>query len=395
VSDNLIYIDAKGDKQAIDLHVGMYEAAADRGQSLKQYMANMYPTDAEKYGSAYEQALEQVGVFVQGNKEFGLRASTVGDVLSPKNAAAAITREGVPASRLLFPAVILDVIEDKLTRDYSTNPNALSALVGVEDSIQGDRWERPVLNFSKPEAARSGPVAQLAMPNSMLSITASDRSMRIPSWGVGLEISEQAQKSTTLDLVGLAVARQAAVEANERAQGYILSLLNGDSDLSMAALSTFSGKVQTAQSFDAAIVAAGNITFKAWIKWLTQRSSYRVITHVVSDLNTLLALRNMLASEKTAQGPKDNPNIDIGLSVVNPNWPSQIKFVLTDDPNWPANTIMGVDGRYGVHRVNSLTAQYSAIESFAMKRSTMLRVDNGEIVYRLFDEAFEVLTLTV
>lgn len=388
----LIYVDAKGDKQALDLNVGMYEAAAEKGQSLSQYMANLYPTNAEKYGTAYEQALEQAGVFVRGNSEYGLRASTVGDVLNPKNAAA-IVKDGVPASRILFPAVIMDVIEDKLTRDYATNPSALSALVGVEDSIQGDRWERPVLNFSRPESARSGPVAQLAMPNSMLTITASDNSMRIPSWGIGLEISEQAQKSTTLDLVGLAVARQAAVEANERAQGYILSLLNGDSDYSMAALSTFSGKVQTAASFDSTLTA-GNISFKAWIKWLTQRSNYRTITHVVSDLTTLIALRNMLASEKSTQNPKDNPSIDIGLSVVNPNWPSQIKFVLTDDPNWPANTIMGVDGRYGVHRVKSLTAQYSAIEAFAMKRSTMLRVDSGEIVYRLFDEAFEVLTLT-
>lgn len=388
----LIYVDAKGDKQALDLNVGMYEAAAEKGQSLSQYMANLYPTNAEKYGTAYEQALEQAGVFVRGNSEYGLRASTVVDVLNPKNAAA-IVKDGVPASRILFPAVIMDVIEDKLTRDYATNPSALSALVGVEDSIQGDRWERPVLNFSRPESARSGPVAQLAMPNSMLTITASDKSMRIPSWGIGLEISEQAQKSTTLDLVGLAVARQAAVEANERAQGYILSLLNGDSDYSMAALSTFSGKVQTAASFDGTLTA-GNISFKAWIKWLTQRSNYRTITHVVSDLTTLIALRNMLASEKSTQNPKDNPSIDIGLSVVNPNWPSQIKFVLTDDPNWPANTIMGVDGRYGVHRVKSLTAQYSAIEAFAMKRSTMLRVDSGEIVYRLFDEAFEVLTLT-
>jgi len=389
---DLIYVDAKGDKKAVDLHVGMYEAAAEKGQSLKQYMANLYPTNAEKHGSAYEQVLEQVGVFVRGDKEHGLRASTVGDVLNPKSASA-IVKDGVPASRILFPAVIMDVIEDKLTRDYTTNPNALTALVGIEDSIQGDRWERPVLNFSRPEAARSGPVAQLAMPNSMLSITASDRSMRIPTWGIGLEISEQAQKSTTLDLVGLAVARQAAVEANERAQGYILSLLNGDTDYSMAALSAFSGKVQTANSFDSTL-SAGQISFKAWIKWLVQRSNYRTITHVVSDLTTLLALRNMLAAEKSTQGPKDNPSIDIGLSVVNPNWPAQIKFVLTDDPNWPANTIMGVDGRYGVHRVKSLTAQYSAIEAFAMKRSTMLRVDSGEIVYRFFDEAFEVLTLT-
>ena len=55
---------------------------------------------------------------------------------------------------------------------------------------------------------------------------------------------------------------------------------------------------------------------------------------------------------------------------------------------------MGVDARYGVHRVSSLMAQYSAIEQFALRRATALRVDSGEMAYRLFDEAFEVLTYT-
>ena len=393
MADNLIYIDAKGDKQAVDLHVGMYREAAEKGQSLKQFMANKYPTNAEKHGSAYEQVLEQAGVFVRSDKDIGLKASSLEDVLSPKEAA--ITRDGVPVSRILFPAVIMDVIEDKLSRDYTRNPNALSTLLGMDESINGDRWERPVLNFSKPEAARGGPVAQLAMPNSMLSITASDKSMRVPSWGIGLEISEQAQRATSLDLVGLAVARQAAVESNERAQGYILSLLNGDSDLSMAALSSFSGKVQKANTLDSTIVAAGKLTYKAWLKWLNQRSTFRTITHVVTDLDGLFSLREMYAAERVQSGTKDTPSMDIGVTIANPTWPTNIQIVLTEDPNWPANTIMGVDKNYGVHRVNSLTAQYSAIEQFAMKRSTMLRIDKGEIVYRLFDEAFEVLSLTL
>lgn len=393
MSDALIYKDANGANVPMDLTIGMYAEAAEKNQSLKQFMAVKYPTNAEKHGSAYEQALEQAGVFVRGDKEIGLRASTVGDVLNPKSAAA-ITREGVPVSRLLFPAVIMDVIEDKLQRDYSTNPNALDQLVGLEDSIQGDRWERAVLNFSRPEAARSGPVAQLAMPNQMLSITASDKSMRIPSWGIGLEISEQAQKNTTLDLVGLAVGRQAAVEANERAQNYILSLLNGDTDYSMSALSAISGKVQKASSFDSTIATAGTLTYKAWISWLIQRSTFRGIDTVVTDVGGLLSIRAMFAAERVSSGYKDNPTgMDLNVTVANPMWPSQVKVVLTQDPNWPANTIMGLDTRYAVHRVNSLTAQYSAVESFALKRSTALRIDKGEIVYRLFDEAFEVLTL--
>ena len=232
------------------------------------------------------------------------------------------------------------------------------------------------------------------MPNSMLSITASDKSMRIPTWGIGLEISEQAQKSTTLDLVGLAVARQAQVEGNERANSYILSLLNGDVDHGMAALSTIGGKVVKANVYDATIVAAGTLTKKAWMKWLTANANYRTITHVVTDFDTAMVLDTLLNGTNTStNGPM--ATITSRVSVMNTNWPSNVQIFVTNDANWPANTIMGIDKSAAIHRISSLTAQYSAIEQFAMKRSSMMRIDRGDMVYRLFDEAFEVLTLTL
>jgi hypothetical protein len=48
---------------------------------------------------------------------------------------------------------------------------------------------------------------------------------KIPTYGMGLEISEQAvQSATTLDLVGSgACAVRQQVQRNERANGYILS----------------------------------------------------------------------------------------------------------------------------------------------------------------------------
>lgn len=393
MSDTAIYIDAKGDKLPVDLSLSMYQDAAEKNMSLKQFMAVKYPTDAEKHGTAYEQVLDQAGVYVRDNKAFGIRSSTISDVLSPKNAAT-ITREGIPASRLLFPAVMLDVIEDKLTRDYATNPAGLNALIAKEDSINGERFERPVLNYSKPEAARSATIAQLALPNAMLSITASDKAMRIPTWGIGLEISEQAQKSTTMDLVGMAIARQAQVEGNERANTAILSLLNGDIDTGMVALSTISGKVVKANVYDSTIVAAGAVTKKAWMKWLTANSTYRTITHVVTDFDTAMTLDILLnGTNSSTTGPM--ATITSKISVMNVNWPSNVQIFVTNDPNWPANTIMGLDKAYGVHRVSSLSAQYSGIEQFAMKRSTMMRFDRGDMIYRLFDEAFEVLSLTV
>ena len=390
MAQDLVIKNSRGENVPVDLSVELYKDAAEAGLSLGQHLSNLYPTNAEKQGSPMAQLLEQCNIFVKSNKQFGIRASTMDDVLNPKQAATAITRDGIPASRLLFPAVILEIIEDKLSVDYATNPNGLTSMVAIDDSIQGDRWERPVINFSAPEAARAAPVAQLAMPNSMMTITASDKSMRIPSWAIGMEISEQALKSTTLDLVGLAVGRQAAVEGNERANGYILSLLNGDIDNGMAALSSFAGKVQTAVSLDA--TATTGISQKAWLTWLSQRSNKRTITHVVTDLAGAMAIEGRAGKPIVTGDNPNSPRIDTLFTVINPTWPTNVKIFLSNDPSWPAKTIMGIDGRYGVHRVKSLTAEYSAIEEFALKRSKALRIDKGEIVYRLFDEAFEVLT---
>ena len=387
----LVVRDAKGNNQQVDTSISMYREAADAGQSLPQYLASKYPTNAAKDGSAFQQLMEQTGILINGSKEFGFRPSTLEDVLNPKDAAA-ITREGVPASRWLFPAVILEVIENKLNVNYDVNPSALTAMIAKDDSINGERWERPVINYSKVEQARGAPVAQLALPNAMMSITASDKAMRIPTWGIGLEISEQAQKSTTLDLVGLAVARQAQVEGNERANGYILSLLQGDTDMGQLALSTFAGKVQTSASLHGSALGAGVLSQKAWMTWLSQRSTKRMITHVVTDIAGAMMIEGRTGKPVITNDNPNSPRIDTLMSVMNPKWPANVQIFITDDVNWPANTIMGVDSRYGIHRVTSLTAQYSAIEQFAMRRSTQLRIDKGEMVYRLFDEAFEVLT---
>ena len=360
---------------------------------MPQYLATAFPTDAAKHGSAFEQLCEQNGIFVKGNKEFGIRPSTLGDVLNPKQDAATITKEGVPASRILFPAVILGVIEDKLATDLKTSVLGLEKMIAVDDSISGDKFERPVLNFSGPEAARSAPVGQLALPQSMLSITASDVARKIPSWAIGLEISEQALRSTTLDLVGLAVGRQAAVESNEKAYAYILSFLNGDSDYSIAALSSIAGKVLAASSLDAA-ATGGVLTQKAWMKWLVRNHGKRTINLVVTDLDGAFAIQNRTGRPVIVGDNGVSARINTNERIVNASWTGDVDIFLTDDPNWPAGTIMGMDTRYAVHRVKSLTAEYSAIEQFVLKRSTAMRVDKGELLYRLFDEAFEVLTLT-
>ena len=391
----LVYIDAAGDKQPLEFNLDTYKKAADAGVSVPQYLATNFPTNADKYGSAFEQALEQTGVFVKGDKETGIHSSKLEDVLGNRSASSnAITIQGTPASRIMFPAAILSAIENRLqagVEGENSTPNAFDKMVAFDESVNGDRFERPVLDLTGPEQARSKPTAQLAMPPVMMGISVSDVSRTIPSWAIGVEISEQAQRAWSLDLLSLVVARQAAVERMERAENYVMSLLYGDADSKMDPLSSIAGKVVNASAIDPD--AATGLTQKAWLGWLSRNPTKRVISTIITDLNGAMAIENRVGR------PTSNDNIngvtqrlDTKFNVLNAQWPTQVDIYITNNPAWPAKTIVGFDKRYGIHRVKSLTAAYQAVEQFVLKRSTAMRIDNGELVYRLFDEAFEVLT---
>lgn len=389
------FIDAEGKQHEVKLDVTMYKAAGEAGMSLPQYLATQYPTNAEKHGSTFEQLLASEGIVLKPNREFGLRPSTMAEILDGQGRmeAGVNVKDAVPTSRILFPAVILAAIENKLVDDMSMTQNALDDMIGIEESINGDRYEYPVLDFSKPEEARSQRISQLAMPASMMTITVSDTAKRIPSYSLGLEVSEQALKATSLDFVALSIARQAAVEKNERANDALLAIWNGDLDTGDASLATL-GNVKKANQYDSSIASAGALTQKAWVKFLMDGALRKTVTHVVTDIDTALAIENR-SGRPTVQG--DNPTskrIDTLFDVTNPMWPTQVKLFLTPNAAWPANTIMALDKRYSLRRVSSLTASYSAIESYVMRRSTAMRFDFGWEIHRMFNDATTGLTLT-
>lgn len=390
-------LDAAGNPQEVTPDITWYAAAKDQNLSLSAYVNKTFKTDPAKYGSAYHQILASEGVVIKPNQAFGLRSTSMAEV----NLAGALVKDSEFSSaalRTLFPSVILTAIEDKLLADLEMTANAFDNAVAYNDTIQGDKYERPLLNFSRPEGARSQAIAQLAEPAIMLSITASAYSRSIPTLSIGMLVADQAAAATTLDLVTLALARQFAQERMLRAREYFLIMLNGDPDLKTGPgtgqLSTIiearvTGSTQMS-NIDAA--ATTGVSHKGWMKWLYRYSTTRQIDWVVTDIDGAIAIENR-AGKPTIN--TDNPNstrIDAVLDVSNPTWKSNVKVFITDDPNWPAKTVMGFDSRYAIGRVTSTTAQYSAVEEFVLRRAKALRFDFGEIAYRLNDDAFDMFT---
>lgn len=386
-------IDASGTQAEVFIELATYKEAEARGMSVKQLINQKYPTDAN-HGSAFDQILASEGIFFNNDTENGIRATRLSAIFDGTSniSAGPIVRDGTVTSRIVFPAAILSALEDRLAQNYSMSADAFDKMIAFDDAINGDRFDRPILNFSDAEKARSQAISQLAKPNTMMQITVSEQSRRIPTMSLGMEISDQAVQNVTIDLVALAVARQIAVQRAERADEHIRYLLVGDVDQNMQPLSSIPGKVVNSSTLDSA-ATGGKLTQKAWMSWLIKNGRKRRITHIVTDIAGAIAIENR---EGRPTNFNDNPTsnrINNIPTVMNPTWEGAISIYITEDPLWPAGTIMGIDNRYAVARVSSLTAAYSGVERFALQRGTGFRVDSGEITYRLFDEAYEVLQL--
>ncbi len=381
-------IDQFGQTQQVKIDLQtLAEAKAGGFKHIPAMLNARFPMAAGK-PTAAQQLYAQMGAGMKGVK---LNYALQGQGFN----AGAVTEDGSVAGRLVALPYLMDVIENKLTSSDYGIKGVFNSKAAVVESISGTKFERPILNFSRPEGARSRAISQLSEPASMLTLTSSDKGWKISGSSIGMEVSDEAAAAVNLDIVQLSMARQAEVEELERIEQQMLAFLNGDTDLDMSALSSVTGAVKNAKTdFDSSLTV-GTLSQKAWVNWLFYGSRVRRIDTVITNLAGALAIEGRAGRPAVTGDNATSKRIDTLESVVNPSWPDQVDVVISQDPNWPANTIVGFDSRYGYHVVNSTTLAYSAMEQFAIRRSTKYRVDTGSISYRLFDDAWQVLTLTV
>lgn len=373
-----------------------HEASIDLGlyKSEKGFVAELnsrYPVQAG-LPSASEQLFTQCGLFRKDDPTNGIRSSRIRAVLDGMEGiqAAATAPGGVGISRFVAPAAILAGIQNDIYEDRSGVLGQFKKLVGSVQSINGNRYERPVFNYDPARNSRAKPIAQLSEPTSIGLLTIGETSGTIPTYAYGLEVSDPAMDYFGFAEVQKCMSIMVTYDLAEKADGWLLSMLNGDADHGMSALSGV-----TAQSFDAAVTTAGNITQKAFMLWLASHSKRAPITHLITDINGALAIQNR-ANRPNVQG--DNPTsnrIDTVERVMNDMWPAELPIYPVTDPSWPANTIIGLSQPNGIIMFESATAAYSSVEQFVTRRSTKFRADFGAIATRFYDRAFHVLTLTV
>lgn len=383
--------DDKGERHTVELEVSAYENAYANNMSLPQFLNQKYPTNADKDGTAFEQFMASSGLFLRADNKYGIKPPSIKDIYEGKAEmqAGLIQKEAAPASRILFPAVVIETVENKLRDETGSYIQLFNSLVARTDTIASLKFEQAVLDYSAPESARMQPIAQGATPHTMLSIKASDVTRKIPVFSLGMEITREAMQASSLDLVTLALARQAEIEQAKIVDEAINTMYAGDADAGIAALSA-----TKAVSLDATISTAGSLTHKAWIKWLRTNWRKRHIDWVFCDLNAAMAIEARTGKPVVTVDDPTSNRIDALAPVQNPAWQG-VKIFLLEDGVLPANTIMGIDSRYAIWKAQSSIADYSAVEEFVLRKVMALRFDMGFQYYRQFDEAFSVLTLTL
>lgn len=398
------YIDNAGARQQVNISLEDYRAAEEAGLTLPQYYNRMHPTDdEEKRGSTFSQMMASAGMLFSEDRNFGLRSPTIKDLLEGKaaiNFGSVIERpdgsaNNTPAGRLLFPAVLLDLLESSLRDDRTTYNSTFLQMVAFTRTINSPRYDQVIIDYTRPRNFRSQPIAQMAEPVRMLSITTSSKQKAIPVWSIGIEISKEAQAASTLDLVGIAIREHSLEEYSHRLDEDFAGIVNGDVDTGEAGIIT---SAVAASTFDATLTTPGTLSQKAWVKWMLKDRRKRTLDWAVMDIDTYFAVQNR-SGRPTVNDTSAPSNADERLNTIPrfalPGVPGFINIFVTEDPTFGTNTIVGLDSSKALRRIVYVGADYQAIEEYVMRKSTAMRMDYSERIESAgYPEAFSVMTLT-
>ncbi len=407
------FVDIAGATQQVPaeaLGPQIYEDAQRNNRTVAHHVNLMFKNADIKVGSAFQQLCASAGLTLHGkDNPFGVRPATIADILDGKSGfdASVNTQDRASpygsASRTLFPAAIIEMMEDVMQPDRKTDETVFADLVAITVPIAGDHFDQPILSYANAGGANAGTngakaqrIAQLAQAPTILTLTTSERSRKIPTYGIGLEMSVQAMRATTIDLLALTVNRFTEIERDARVYTYLSNIFAGDLDNNVAAVSAV-----TSNSLDST-ATGGALTHKACLKFLVRNRKKRKITHLCGDINAYLAWEGRSGRPGTANYDPTLARIDPQAVMVNQGFGNDVKWFLTDLATdggpVPANTVWAIDASKGIMMVTNTEADFRATEQFILRRSEAIAWHWAAEAYRLFGDseltAFDVLTIS-
>lgn len=407
------YVAADGKRHDVTVGIELYREAEQRGLTVAQLINTKF-NDADarpdlKLGNVFQQVCASAGLVLVGDNPFGKRSPMLADILDGKagyDVAANTQSRSDPygsEARSLFPAAVIEMIEDKMQKDRVTDDRIFRGMVKLNQSIGVDNFTQPVISYENTggantgmSGARAGRITQLGGTPMMLKLTTSERIKKLPTYGIGIEASNDALKGTSLDMLVMTVDRYTTIEKDARVYSYLASLFVGDVDSNVGAV-----PVIESNTLDVA-AAGGAFTHKTWVKFLARKRKLRKITHVIADIDTYLKFEQRSGRPGSNNYDPTLERIDPQAKVVNNTFGSDVVWFIVDSAAEggpvPADTIWAIDKDQAIMMVQNTAADYKATEQFVLRRSEAMVWHWGEEVFRLWGDdeltPFDVLHLS-
>lgn len=400
------FIDNTGGTQDVTAQMTseIYREAVDKNLTVAHLLNQKFPDADMKIGPASAQIFASEGLALAGKNQFGLRNITTAEILNDKGYSAAgnVKDNGSPfgsASRILFPAALIPLVEASVAKDYETDGVIFNGMVAQELSIANENFEQPVIDYGTkggPEQAKAQRISQFSEPPVMMRFGTANRVRKLGVFGIMLEFSQQALRATTLDMVALHINRYLAVEKDARIYSYLSDLFAGNQDMVTGAVPAV-----TSVSLDAASTG-GVLTHKAWVKFLARNRKKRKITHIACDIDTYLKIEGRTGRPGSNNYDPTLARIDPQAVMQNSTFGGDVKLFLvepaTDGGPIPANQVWALDATKAITRVTNTSADYTAAETFALRRSEAMVMHWSEDVYRFMGDTdltpFDVLIIS-
>lgn len=373
-------------QKEIDANVELYAQAAEQGLSLRQHIRNLASDWDTTMGDPIDQMMTNAGM-MDGENRIGpaLTMQQLAGMTKADGFRRPDGSDGSLGARLLYPQLILETMNANVLRDDGSDILSIwESFIATSRNLNGQNAVQPIIDTSAPEGSRSGRIVQMALPETMVSISTGQKSFKIPTNSIGLMIANEAMAATTIDLVRIIMEAQSRGDKIRRVGEQLKSMVLGDTDLDMDAL-----PILKAGAFDSTITGPGVITKKAYIKWLFSMRKTANISQVLTDIDTALAVDDGLAPKHTGV---DNSKIITPWAGMNLGL-TQPRLTPFEPDMFGAGLLVGFDPRYAIQRFVNISAAYDGIEEFVMRKATGFRVDYGEMATRLYDEAWSVLSL--
>lgn len=398
--------DGQAQMKEANLNLADYKSASAQGISFRQFVNSKLSAQGadHAFGEPFDQVCQSVGIYPKANASRGIVSPSMAQVFAgmapgamgldatsngPGSIVAPGGNDGSVAGRMFYPEILMDRIRSSLQRDNSDVEQGFNSMISVTESIAGAHYIQPIINVTGPEDSKSMPIGQDDEPQVMLSITASDTSKRIATKSIGIRITDEAAQFASLDLVATAVEAQTRGERIRMVEGDIKAIIMGDKDNGMNPLTAKDISV-----FDPGNAGGANgVTQKAFLKILHSEYQKRSLNAAIMGLDTYLAYQERSGRPVVTQDDGTDGRLNTQMRPMN-FMLGNMPVLLIDDHIVGANMSLFLDTRFALRKVVNVFAAYEAVERFVLRRSQALRMDYGQHVTRLYDEAFELVDIS-